>query len=93
MHSLDYLCRKVEWIEAEENVLCKYINSLKIPILKLSSNSNNYDTKINVLEGAFSLTRCWGEHSALDVKDQIIEIFKILSDMLQKTLEEKIFLI
>ena len=91
LHSLNYLCRKVEWDEAQTNVLSKHINSLKIPILNICSNSNNYDTKNNVLEVAFSLIGCLGEHSALDVKDQMIEIFKILSNMFEKTLEEKNF--
>ena len=90
--SLNYLCKNVDGSEEDEtNILSKHINNLIIPLINICSNSNYYDTKYNVLEVAFTTIGSLAEHSAHDVKEQLIDKFKVLSNMFEKTLDEKNF--
>ena len=87
--SLNNLCKNVEWSEDDQtNVLSKHMHNLCIPLMKMCSNPNFYDTKYNVIFKSFLALGTLGERSALDVKNQMIDYFKGLAEMFQKTLDD-----
>ena len=85
--SLNNLCKKVEWSENDKtNILSKNIEAIANSVINLSSNISNYNEQVNIPMIGFNLLATIGERSALDVKDKMIEKFKILVGAFQNSL-------
>ena len=85
--SLNNLCKNISWTENDQtNILSKNIEKIYKPIVPLSSNVNNYNEQYNIPCAGFNLLGTLGERSALDVKNIMIELFKLLSNMFQSSL-------
>ena len=85
--SLNNLCKNIPWTENDQtNILSKNIEKIYKPIVPLSSNVNNYNEQYNIPCAGFNLLGTLGERSALDVKNIMIELFKLLSNMFQSSL-------
>ena len=86
---MHYLIKTVTWSEEDKtNILSKYMTDLCLPLLKLCQNMQYYDTKYNVISMAFNVLGTLGERSALDVKNQMINLFKIIAEIFQRTLDD-----
>lgn len=85
--SINNLCKKVKWNETDKtNILSKHMQKLCQPLLQLCSNINNFSKDNNIICATFFLLGTLGERAALDVKDYMINLFKILVNMFQGTL-------
>ena len=81
------LCKKIFWDESDKtNILSKHIQNISEPILKLTTNLSYYDTKFNITRISFILLGTLGDHSALDTKDYMINIFKYLVTLFESAL-------
>ena len=90
IQSLNNLCKKVNWTENDKsNVLSKNMKKLCEPLLALSSNINLLKPDNNIICAIFFLLGTLGERSALDVKSEMIDLFKLLSNMFQTTLNSQ----
>lgn len=86
--SLNNLCKVVEWRENDKtNILSKHMQSLCEPLLTLCQNESLFDPENNIISISFFVLGTLGERSALDVKNQMCALFKILTEMFQKTLK------
>ena len=87
--SLHNLVKTVKWSEEDKtNILSKYMEDLCLPLLKLCQDIQYYDTKNNVIYMSFNVLGTLGERSALDVKIQMSNLFKIIAEIFQKTLDD-----
>ena len=85
--SLDNLCQNIEWSENDEtNILSKNIERISKSIINISSNIANYDEQVNIPMIGFNLLATLGERSALDVKDKMIKLFKLLVEIHESSL-------
>lgn len=85
--SMNNLCRKIKWSETDEtNILSKNMQILCQPLFQICSNLNYFSTDNNVICVAFFLLGTLGERSAIDVKNEMISLFKVLTDLFQGTL-------
>lgn len=85
--SLNNLCKVVEWRENDKtNILSKHMQSLCEPLIRLCQNESLFDYENNIISISFFVLGTLGERSALDVKNQMCALFKILTEMFQKTL-------
>ena len=90
--SLNNLCKAVEWTENDEtNILSKHMQSLCEPLMNFCINVEYYNKEYNLTFVSFILLGTLGERAAFDVKNQMSNLFKYLSDMFQKTLDTKNF--
>lgn len=85
--SMNNLCRKVKWSETDEtNILSKNMQRLCQPLFQICSNISYFSTENNVICVAFFLLGTLGERSANDVKNDMINLFKVLTQLFQGTL-------
>ena len=85
--SINNLCKNIKWTENDQtNILSKNIENIYQPIISISSNINNYNEQYNIPCAGYNLLGTLGERSALDVKNKMIGLFKLLSDMFQSSL-------
>ena len=90
--SLNNLCKKVDWGENDQtNILSKYMQSLCEPLMNFCLKLEYYDKEYNLTFVSFILLGTLGERAALDVKNQMCNYFKLLTDMFQNTLNIKTF--
>ena len=90
--ALNNLCKSVVWNEGDQtNVLSKHMQSLCDKIIPICSNTNLYDKDYNIVLVAFYLLGTLGERSALDIKNYMINNFKILTEMFSTTLKIETF--
>ena len=90
IQSLNNLCKKVNWTENDKsNILSKNMKKLCELLLTLSSNINLLKPDNNIICAIFFLLGTLGERSALDVKNDMIDLFKLLSNMFQTTLNSQ----
>ena len=86
--SLNNLCKVVEWRENDKtNILSRHMQSLCGPLIALCQNESLFDSENNIISISFFVLGTLGERSALDVKNQMCALFKILTEMFQKTLK------
>jgi len=89
---LNNLCKLVEWNENDQtNILSKHMQRLCEPLITLIQKVELYDKENNIISVSFFVLGTLGERSALDVKNQMTNIFKFLSEMFQNTLDKKKF--
>lgn len=93
LYSLSKLCSHIPYSDEGEqtNVISKYMKSLCDSLMKICSNINFYSTENNVVLLSFELLGILSEHSAKDVKSQMINLCKELVDMFEKSLEKNNF--
>lgn len=85
--SINNLCKKVDWAENDQtNILSKYMQVLCENLINICSNIDYYSHEYNIVFASFILLGTLGERSALDVNNQMVNIFKLLIDMFEKTL-------
>ena len=86
--SLNNLVKNVQWTENDQtNILSKYMQRLCDPLINIVQNISFYDKENNIISVAFYLLGTLGERSALDIKIQMTNLFTLLANMFQKTLE------
>ena len=59
--------------------------------LQLCSNTSLYDADYNIIMTSFYLLGTLGERAALDIKNYMVNLFKVLTEMFSKTLDSKNF--
>ena len=85
--SLNNLVKSIQWSESDEtNILSKYMQRLCEPLVNICSNVNLCDKECNIISVTFYLLGTLGERSALDIKIQMTNLFALLANMFQKTL-------
>jgi hypothetical protein len=90
--ALNNLCKAINWAPTDQtNVLSKNMQSLCDKILQLCSSTDLYDPDYNIISTGFYLLGTLGERGALDVKNYMINLFKVLTDMFSKTLKSEGF--
>ena len=90
--SLNNLCKKVDWGENEQtNILSKHMQSLCEPLMNFCLKLEYYDKEYNLTFVSFILLGTLAEKAALDVKNQMSNYFKLLTEMFQNTLDKKNF--
>ena len=87
--SLNNLIKSITWSEEDEtNILSKYMKDLCLPLSKLCQDIQYYDTKNNVISMSLNVLGTLGERSALDVKEQMSNLFIKFAEIFQKTLDD-----
>ena len=90
--ALNNLCKVVGWNYTDQtNVLSKHMQSLCDNTLQLCSNTSLYDADYNIIMTSFYLLGTLGERAALDIKNYMVNLFKVLTEMFSKTLDSKNF--
>ena len=90
--ALNNLCKVVGWNYTDQtNVLSKHMQSLCDNTLQLCSNTSLYDADYNIIMTSFYLLGTLGERAALDIKNYMVNLFKVLTEMFSKTLDAKNF--
>ena len=90
--ALNNLCKVVGWTYTDQtNVLSKHMQSLCDNIVQLCSNTTLYDSDFNIIMVSFYLLGTLGERGALDIKNYMVNLFKVLTEMFSKTLDSKNF--
>lgn len=85
--SINNLCKNVNWDKNDKtNILSGSIQNITDSIIPIASNINNYNEQYNIPCAGFYLLGTLGEKSALDVKNKMIELFKVLSNLFQGSL-------
>ena len=88
--SMNNLCKKVKWSETDEtNILSKNMQRLCQPLFQICSNLSYFSTENNIICVSFFLLGTLGERAANDVKKEMINLFKVLADIFQGTLNVK----
>ena len=75
--------------DCETNILSKHIQKLCEPLLQLCQNVALYDSENNIVKRAFWILGVLGDHTAKDVQNQMINIFKLLIEMFNKTITQQ----
>ena len=78
-------------INEKTNILSPYVQKMMDILLNLASRKTSYDIENNVSLCCFYTMGTLVEHCAKDVNNIIITNCKILSEMYEKTLDDKIF--
>ena len=92
IQSLNYLCKNVEWTESyKSNILSKHIKKICEILISLCSNIDLLKPDNNIVRESFFVLGNLGERSALDVTNEMIDLFKYLSNMFQNTLNTQTF--
>ena len=87
--SLNNLIQKIEWYETiKTNILSKHIKNICEPLLKLITNLSYYNNQNNIIRISFLFLGTLSEHSALDVKEYLIQIFKFLLSLFESVLNQ-----
>ena len=90
--SLNILIKNINWSENDQtNVLSKHTENLCKPIMNFCSDIKYYNPNCNITCISFFVLGTIGERSALDVKIQMSNLFKVLVGMFQSTLDSKNF--
>ena len=85
--SMNNLCRNVKWSETDEtNILSKNMQRLSQPLFQICSNLSYFTAENNVIFAGFLLLGTLGERSANDVRNEMISLFKVLTQLFQGTL-------
>ena len=88
--SMHYLCKNVIWTEdSETNILSKHMQKLCEPLLQLCQNISLYDNENNIIRRAFFVIGVLAERAAKDVQNQMINVFKLLTEMFNKTITQQ----
>ena len=90
--SLNILIKNINWSENDQtNVLSKHTENLCKPIMNFCSDIKFYNPNCNITCISFFVLGTIGERSALDVKNQMSNLFKVLVVMFHSTLETNKF--
>lgn len=90
--SLNNLCKKVVWDEeSQTNILSKHLQSICEPLMKICSDLSLYDVENNISLISFFLLGTLGERTAIDAKETMKTLFKIVVTMFENTLNPKNF--
>ena len=91
-NALNSIIQKVNSdINEKTNILSPYVQKMMDILLNLASRKTSYDIENNVSLCCFYTMGTLVEHCAKDVNNIIITNCKILSEMYEKTLDDKIF--
>ena len=86
--ALHNLIKAISWNTGDQtNVLSKHMQLICEQMIQFCQNTAYYDTENNIICISFLLLGTLGERAGLDVKNYMINLFKILLEMYSKTLK------